>query len=279
PVRMDAGIDARTATFVGNLANFSLRFNSVIVIDSGSSFVKAAAVGLSDSVAAKALSPIRIVILLPIDLPRGESCSVSSNGPAKASASVNTSDMIEALCTMFHLLLRQDPHGCRPGAGTDHRVQVRTVRILRAIRVVDAIVHRTVNRFEPDFVCHTRGTNSPGLLLRGRLIPAGLLPVVAANVQAVIDDNRPDPRWRAVDHAVLAERRDVQIVRSRDSAQLLGFPFHQVLLERTCFIRTTTLTAPSDRRRRPARGQSRLHLLSAPHIASDGDGAAAFMLD
>src|SRR3954447_6069886 len=202
---MDAGIDARTGTFVESLANFSLPFSSVIVIDSGSSFVKAAAVGLSDSVAAKALSPIWIVILLPINLPRGESCSVSSNGPAKASATVNTSDMTEALCTMSHLLLRQDPNGCRPSAGTDHRVQVRTVRILRAIRVVDAIVHRTVNRFERDFLCHTAGTNSAGLLLSGRLIPAVLLAVVAANVQAVIDNNRPDPRRRAVCHTVLAE--------------------------------------------------------------------------
>jgi hypothetical protein len=76
---MDAGVDARTGIFVDSLANFSLRFNSVIVIDSGSSFVKAAAVGLSENVAAKALSPIRIVIL------------------------------------------RQDPHGCGPSAGTDHR--------------------------------------------------------------------------------------------------------------------------------------------------------------
>src|SRR5438045_9295411 len=120
---MDAGVDARTSTFVDNLANFSLRFNSVIVIDSGSSFVKAAAVGLSDSVAAKNLSPIRIVILLPIDVPRAESCSVSSDQPATASASVNTSEMTEAWCTMSHLLLRQDAHGCRASAATDHRVQ------------------------------------------------------------------------------------------------------------------------------------------------------------
>src|SRR3954470_18192582 len=81
------------------------------------------------------------------------------------------------------LLLRQDPHGCRASAVPDHRVQVRTVRILRAIRVVDAIVHRTVNRFEPNFLCHTGGTYSAGLLSSGGLIPAGLLAVVATNVQ------------------------------------------------------------------------------------------------
>src|SRR3954470_19492039 len=127
--------------------------------------------------------------------------------------------------------------------------------MLRAIRVVDAIVHRAVNRSEHDCLCHTSRTNSAGLLSNGRLIPAGLLAVVATNVQAVIDDNGPDPRWRAVGHAVLAERRDVQIVRIRDSAQLLGFPFHYVLLARPSLNRTTTFTAPSGHRRRPGRGR------------------------
>src|SRR3954471_22620965 len=131
------------------------------------------------------------------------------------------------------LRLRQDAHGCRPSAGTDHRVQVRTVRILRPIGVVDAIVHRAVKRFEHDGLCHTSRSNSAGLLSNGRLIPAGLLAVVAPNVQPVIDDNGPDPGRRPVGHAVLAERRDVQIVRFRDPAQFLGFPFHCVLLEGT----------------------------------------------
>src|SRR3954469_2871298 len=65
---MDAGVDARTGTFVGSLANFSLPFSSLIVIESGSSFAKAAAVGLLDNVAANALSPILMVICCAMDL-------------------------------------------------------------------------------------------------------------------------------------------------------------------------------------------------------------------
>jgi len=100
PVRVDAGVEARTGRLVGSVPNFSLPFSSVIVIDSGSSLVKAAAVGLSASVAAKALAPILIVILLPMDVPPCVSCSARWNGPAKASASVNTSDTAEAQCTI-----------------------------------------------------------------------------------------------------------------------------------------------------------------------------------
>ena len=67
PVCMEAGVDARAGIVSGNLKSFSLPFSSVIVTDSGSSFLKAAAVALSESVAAKTLSPILIVIVSPID--------------------------------------------------------------------------------------------------------------------------------------------------------------------------------------------------------------------
>jgi hypothetical protein len=59
--------------FPGSLANFSFPFSSVIVVDSGNSFLNAAAVGFSESVAENALSPILIVMLLLMDLLRSAS--------------------------------------------------------------------------------------------------------------------------------------------------------------------------------------------------------------
>src|SRR3954452_4821451 len=98
---MDAGVEARTGTLVESVANFSLRFSSLIVIDSGSSFANAAAVGLSESVAANALSPTLTMIRCRMDLFPWESCRALGYGAAKGSARVTTSDAMQALCTML----------------------------------------------------------------------------------------------------------------------------------------------------------------------------------
>src|SRR5688500_18716956 len=92
---MEGGIDARAGIVPGNLESFSLPFSSVIVTDSGSSFLKAVAVALSESVAAKTLSPMVIVILLPIDCLLSPGCAASEQGQAQASASVKISDAID----------------------------------------------------------------------------------------------------------------------------------------------------------------------------------------
>ena len=92
---MEEGVDARAGIVPGNLKSFSLPFSSVIVTDSGSSFLKAVAVALSDSVAAKTLSRILIVILLPIDCSLSTGCAASEQGQPQASASVKISDAID----------------------------------------------------------------------------------------------------------------------------------------------------------------------------------------
>src|SRR6476620_7664943 len=91
---MEAGVDARAGIAWGNLKSFSLPFSSVIVTDSGSSFLKAAAVALSESVAAKTLSPILMVTVLLIDCLLSPGCAASEQGQAQASARVKISDAI-----------------------------------------------------------------------------------------------------------------------------------------------------------------------------------------
>ena len=95
PVCMDEGVDARAGIVPGNLKSFSLPFSSVIVTDSGSSFLKAVAVALSESVAPKTSSPILIVILSTIDRLLSPDCAASEHGQAQASASVKIIDAIE----------------------------------------------------------------------------------------------------------------------------------------------------------------------------------------
>ena len=56
PAWMDEGVDGCVGSLDESLENFSLPFNSVMVIDSGRSALKARAVALSRSVAANALS-------------------------------------------------------------------------------------------------------------------------------------------------------------------------------------------------------------------------------
>ena len=84
------------------LANFSLPFSSVIAIDRGSSFLKAAAVTLAESVAPKALSPILTVILL-IDLSVAAERGDNRRGPAKPGTSVKMSEVTKAYWTISTL--------------------------------------------------------------------------------------------------------------------------------------------------------------------------------
>src|SRR4029079_12371137 len=94
---MEEGVDARPGIVPGSVANFSLPFSSVIVTDSGSSFLKAAAVALSERVAPKTLSPILIVIVIVLLIAclRSPGCAASEEGQAQASARVRISDAIE----------------------------------------------------------------------------------------------------------------------------------------------------------------------------------------
>lgn len=105
PVCMEEGVDARPGMVPGNLASFSLPFSSVIVSDSGSSFLKAVAVALSESVAAKTFSPIVIKIVLPIDCSLSTGCATSEQGQAQASATAKVSDAIEAYWVIRSLSL------------------------------------------------------------------------------------------------------------------------------------------------------------------------------
>src|SRR5947207_4810404 len=114
---------------------------------------------------------------------------------------------------------------CR-GSGTcaDHRLEIRTATVLRAVSVIDTIVDWPVDRLEGDLLRHAGGDHPPCPLPYGGLIPARLLSVVAADVEGVIDRDRPNPRRGAVRHPVLTERRDVQIVCFSDLAQLVHRP-------------------------------------------------------
>ena len=79
----------------GSLANFSFPFSSVIVVDSGNSFLNAAAVGFSESVAENAWSLILIVMLLLMDLLRSALCAGSALGQEEADMSVKMSVAID----------------------------------------------------------------------------------------------------------------------------------------------------------------------------------------
>src|SRR6266516_3971541 len=66
----------------------------------------------------------------------------------------------------------------------------------------------------------SRWYNPPGLLPDGRLIPARLLPVVAPHVKSVVDCHGPNPRRRAVGHAIVPGRY-VQVISLGDFAQFV----------------------------------------------------------
>src|SRR5437667_9155693 len=78
---------------------------------------------------------------------------------------------------------------------------------------------RDASRFDP-----------PRFLSKGGLVPTRILPVVTAHVEPIVDHDRPYPCGRAVRYAILAERRDMQIVRLRDPPQFLLCPVAHILL-------------------------------------------------
>ena len=92
---MEEGVDARAGRVPGNLKSFSLPFSSVIVTERGSSFLKAVAVALSESVAGEDLVTDPDLILLSIDCSLSTGCAASEQGEAQASASAKISDAIE----------------------------------------------------------------------------------------------------------------------------------------------------------------------------------------
>src|SRR5439155_25995666 len=98
---------------------------------------------------------------------------------------------------------------CR-GAGTcaDHRPEIRTAAVLRAVCFVDAVVDGPVDRLESDLLRHAGGGDAPCPLPYGGLIPTRLLSVIAADVEDVIDRDGPNPRRTAVRYPVLTERGD-----------------------------------------------------------------------
>src|SRR5271168_553171 len=92
------------------------------------------------------------------------------------------------------------------GARADHRAEVRAAMILHPVGVVDAVINDAVDRLEGDLFGHAGGDDPPRLLPPRGLIPARLLPVIAAHVEGVVDRDGPDPCRSAVCHLVLAER-------------------------------------------------------------------------
>src|SRR5205085_12629419 len=88
---------------------------------------------------------------------------------------------------------RHNPHRGRACSSADHWTQVRATTVLRSVRFVDAVAGGAADRLEGNLLCHPRGDDSPRLLLNGRLIPTGLLPVVSTHVEGVINYDGPNP--------------------------------------------------------------------------------------
>jgi hypothetical protein len=61
-----------------------------------------------------------------------------------------------------------------------------------------------------------------GMLGHGRLVPARCRPVIGADIQLVVHDDRPDPGRRAVGDAIDAEGGDVQVVGLGDPLKITG---------------------------------------------------------
>src|SRR5205823_10603864 len=116
---------------------------------------------------------------------------------------------------------RHDPDRGGARAGANHRLQISAAAVLGPIGIIDPIVDGTLDRFEGDFLRHAGGGDPPRLLAHRGLAPTRLPPIVAADVEGVVDRDGPDPRWSAVSHAILAERRDVQVIGLGDLTQYL----------------------------------------------------------
>ena len=81
-----------------------------------------------------------------------------------------------------------------------------------------------VDRLEADLLRYA-GDSDPARPLPHRcLVPTRILSVVAAHVKPAIDHDRPYPRRGSVRLPVLAERRDVQVIRLSDLAQFIFRP-------------------------------------------------------
>ena len=105
--------------------------------------------------------------------------------------------------------MRHQFHGRGAGACTNHRFEIRTALVLRAVRVVDAVVDLAVDWLEGHFLGDVSGSDPARFLPHGGLVPTGLLTVVSADIQSVTNHDGPNPRWSAIRSSVLAKGRDV----------------------------------------------------------------------
>jgi AraC-like DNA-binding protein len=123
---------------------------------------------------------------------------------------------------------------CRgAGASTDHRAEILAALVLRAVRVVDEVVHWPIDRLEGDFLCLAGGSDAPRLLPHSGLIPTGVLPVVGTYIKTVVDCYGPDPRRGAVGFAILTER--CRLIDLLDTPQ--DIPFLSGLIQREIIYR------------------------------------------
>src|SRR5215469_1934119 len=103
-------------------------------------------------------------------------------------------------------LTRGDLHGCSAGPCSDHRGEVGTALVLRTVSVVDPIIDGSVDGFKVNLFGDACGRDAARLLTQSGLIPSGLLSVVGAHVECVIEDHRPNPSGSAIGFSVVAER-------------------------------------------------------------------------
>src|SRR5258708_13720076 len=100
--------------------------------------------------------------------------------------------------------------------------------VLHPVGIVDAVVDRSVYQLEPDLLRHAGGDDPPSLLPHRGLIPARILPIVAAHVEGVIDRNGPNPSGGAVRHP---PSRNGEMCKSSASAILRSSSFsHEIIL-------------------------------------------------
>src|ERR1700730_18410169 len=158
------------------------------------------------------------------------SCFVPATAPCPALERMQPSPMAETSrplrpslrFSMLFLLgtaalgLGRNPYGGRASAISDHRLQIRTGRIFRAVRSIDAVVDLTGHLLEADICCLPGNRNLSCLLFRCSLVPAGGCPVVGPNVEFTVDDYGPYPRRSSKRHTILAERSNMQIVARCD---------------------------------------------------------------
>src|SRR2546425_12583638 len=103
-------------------------------------------------------------------------------------------------------LTRQDlDRGCARTC-IDHRREIWTAFVLSSVRVIDAVIDRTVYWLEGNLLRYASGADPSSFLSHRSLIPTRLLSVVTAHVEFIIKDDRPNPRRRAVSFSVLPKR-------------------------------------------------------------------------